>query len=107
MGVKGAKKTQAAVDEQEAVVKLLGGLGDITGRSQFGGYGIFADGKMFAMVTTDGHLHLKVDDSNRADFEEDARFGRMPYYRVPERVRSNTRSLKAWAKKSIAIAKGA
>jgi len=27
----------------------------------FGGYGIFEEGKMFAMLTSDGQLCLKVD----------------------------------------------
>lgn len=107
MGVKGAKKTSRAVEEHEAMKKLLDPLGDITTRSQFGGYGVFEGGKMFALITSDGVLHLKVDDSNRDDFPPEAQFGKMPYCAVPKEVRSNTRSLRSWARKSIAIAHGA
>ena len=103
MGVKGAKRTAAADTEQAAVVELLSPLGEIGSRPQFGGYGIFVEGKMFALVTSDGCLCLKVGDANRADYDEDARFGKMPYYRVPAEVRGDTRKLRRWAKKSIAL----
>ena len=106
MGVKGAKRTEAAVVEQEAVVRLLAPLGKIASRSQFGGYGVFADGKMFGLITSEGVLHLKVDDSNRGDYEATSKFGKMPYYRVPADVRASTRKLRSWAKKSIAVARG-
>ena len=83
---------------------LLAPLGVVTGRAMFGGYGLFYDATMFALVSSDGVLHFKADASTQDDFEDDARFGKMPYYRVPAKVRANTRSLRAWAKRAIAVA---
>jgi len=106
MGVKGAKKSPKADAEQAAVVALPAPLGEFSSRSQFGGHGIFVNGTMFALVTSDGVLHLEVDDTNREDFEPDSRFGKMPYHRVPSRVRDDTRALRRWARKAIAVAQG-
>ena len=106
MGIKGAKRSEDAVREQEAVVALLAPLGEIESRSQFGGYGVFADSKMFGLITSDGVLHFKVDDSNRGDYEQNSQFGKMPYCRVPAEVRASTRRLRSWAKKAIAVAHG-
>lgn len=48
---------------------LLGEIEGITSRSMFGGWGIYKDGLFFAIITN-GELYFKVDDSNRADFEQ-------------------------------------
>lgn len=107
MGRKGTKLTSEASDIAADLVEKLAPLGDVTSRKMFGGVGIFESGSMFALVTSNGTPHLKVDDTNQADFEkrESAKFGRMPYYEIPETVIGNTRSLRSWAKKSIAVAK--
>ena len=82
MGQKGAKLTPEATAVAETLVERLATLGDISSRKMFGGYGIFESGSMFALVTSDGIAHLKVDDSNLARFDNagSERFGRMPYY---------------------------
>jgi len=38
-------------------------------RPMFGGWGLFDDDRMFALLAG-GTLYLKADDGNRADFEE-------------------------------------
>ncbi len=107
MGVRGAKKSEAAVEEQGAVVAALAPLGEITSRSQFGGYGIFIDGKMFGLVSSDGVLHLKADATTADDYPPGARFGKMPYYRVPAEVRQDPDALRDWAGRAIAVARSA
>lgn len=44
-------------------------LGPVYARGMFGGHGIYLDGVMFALIADDV-LYLKVDDQNRAAFEE-------------------------------------
>ena len=107
MGQKGTKLTAAATEVAEQLVKRLSTLGDVTSRKMFGGYGIFESGKMFALVTSGGVAHLKVDDSNVAKFEqaEMKQFGRMPYYQIPDKVLKDTRSLRSWATQSLENAK--
>lgn len=109
MGQKGAKLTAEATEVAEHLVEQFSKLGVVSSRKMFGGYGIFESGSMFALVTSTGVAHLKVDDSNRARFEKagSERFGRMPYYEIPETVLKNTRSLRAWASASLAVAKAA
>ena len=106
MGEQGAKLTQQASDVCNETVQMLLPLGDISRRKMFGGYGIFASAKMFALVTSAGKLHLKVDAANRQRFEEVGapRHGKMPYFEVPQKVFENASVLKQWAKESIQIA---
>lgn len=53
----------------EYVLDLLEPFGVIKARAMFGGYGIYKDGIIFALVAEDV-LYFKVDDHNRADYEE-------------------------------------
>ena len=50
------------------VVEWLSPLGEITARSMFGGYCLYCDGIVFALVA-DETLYLKVDDATRPRFE--------------------------------------
>lgn len=42
---------------------------NLTSRSMFGGFGIFADGTMFALVVDD-KIHLRAGDDNEKEFKE-------------------------------------
>ena len=90
---------------KDEVMELLTPVGDITCKSMFGGYGIFHEGAMFALISG-STLYLKVNDSNRASFESagSEQFAHMPYYRVPDPVYAAASSLTDWAKTSVAIA---
>ena len=50
-------------------LRLLSSLGKITSRSMFGGFGIFIDGTMFALVVQD-KLHLRASDETINLFKE-------------------------------------
>ena len=52
----------------EHVLELLQDLGDVKARAMFGGYGIFCNEKMMALVA-DSVLYFKVDDNSRPLFE--------------------------------------
>ena len=73
----------------------------------FGGYGVFEAGTMFAIVDSRGQFFLKVNESNRKDFDDSgaSRHGRMPYFSFPEEVQENDRQLRAWVTKSVLLSK--
>jgi DNA transformation protein len=52
-------------DYVDEVMARLAPLGAVTGRPMFGGYGIWEDGDMFALVDSGSTLHFKVDDATR------------------------------------------
>ena len=98
--------TQAKNDYANYIVDKLSGLGDVTGRAMFGGYGIFHEGLMFALIS-DGVLYFKVDESNREMYEK-AGSGKfqhgISYWEVPTEVFEDTARLYEWANISITIA---
>jgi len=84
----------------------------IRARSMFGGVGIYAGELFFALLANDT-LYLKVDDSNRPDFEArgmgpflpygDER-DKMQYYEMPADLLDDPEALRPWTEKSIAVA---
>ena len=106
MGRKGAKLTQEATKASERLVRTLSVLGKVHSRKMFGGYGIFESGAMFALITSEGKIHLKVDQSNRKRFEDAGaeQHGKMPYFEVPQNVLENEQKFQEWARASIDIA---
>lgn len=109
MGKKGEKRTGDAAAAAEAAVAGLAPMGDVTSKGMFGGYGIFLDGVMFGLIDSSGALHLRVSDDTRGQFEKAGgeAHGRMPYYSVPEAVRSDGKKLLTWAQQAGAVAKAA
>jgi DNA transformation protein len=81
----------------------------------FGGFGLYAKDVFFGILAADT-LYLKVDDSNRSDYEK-ARapafrpFANRPmsmsYYAVPLSVLEASPRLALWAERSIAVARSA
>jgi DNA transformation protein len=93
-------------DYVDYVVDKLSGLGGVRSRAMFGGYGIFHEGLMFALIA-DGVLYFKVDDANREMYRE-AGSSIFPhgisYWEVPTDIFENTARLYEWAEISIRIA---
>jgi DNA transformation protein and related proteins len=97
---------------REWVLEQLRLLGPVTARSMFGGVGLYHDGLFFGLIDDDV-LYLKVDESNRGDFEAAGTgpfrpYGdqqAMQYYEVPAEVLEDPPELKAWAEKSLAVAR--
>jgi DNA transformation protein len=84
----------------------------VTTRPMFGGLTFFHDGKAFALIDDD-RLYLKVDDSNRGDFEAAGcgpflPFGDpakpMAYYELPGEVLEDSEALPTWLRKAFAVA---
>jgi DNA transformation protein len=106
MGEKGVKLTEHATEASEYLVQKLAGLGNVSYRKMFGGYGIFESNAMFALITSEGKIHFKVDPSNQKHFEDagSVKHGKMPYFEVPPKVLKNVKELHEWARISINIA---
>ncbi len=82
-------------------------------RDMFGGVGIYADDLFFALLADDT-TYLKVDDTNRPDFEARALgpfrpFGEsgevMQYYQLSEDILEDPDELRTWVHKAIAVAR--
>jgi DNA transformation protein len=91
----------------------LSSVPGLRARPMFGGFGLYADDVFFGILAADA-LYLKVDDSNRRDYEkvESAPFRpfenrpmSMSYYQVPLSVLEASPTLARWAKRSIAVAR--
>ena len=78
----------------------------------FGGIGLYADDVFFGILAADA-LYLKVDDSNRGQYEAEGMIAFQPYadkpmsmsyYQVPGRVLEDGDELTAWARASVRVA---
>ena len=96
---------------RDFVLEQLGRVTPVTGKSMFGGVGLYADGLFFALIAED-RLYFKVDDTTRPDFErlgmepfrpfgEDSAMG---YYEVPADVVEDPVQLAPWMRKAIDVA---
>ena len=90
-------------------------LGAVTMRRMFGKTGVFCDGVMLGMVT-ENTLYFRVDDHNRAAFEEVQSLPPLSYekkgctidlsfWRAPERLFDEPDELVVWARAALAAAR--
>ncbi|MGB8273718.1 MAG: TfoX/Sxy family protein [Alphaproteobacteria bacterium] len=103
----------ASAEFCQFVLDLLQPLGRVTARRMFGGYGLYFDGRMFALIADDT-LYLKADDRNRPFFEVagmppfrpsvGGRTMTMPYYRAPPDILEDSGQLSDWARASVTAA---
>jgi DNA transformation protein and related proteins len=93
-------------------LEKLGQVTPVTDRSMFGGVGLYSGSLFFALLDND-KLYLKVDDSNRADFEARGLGPFMPfgdashvmnYYPLPDGVLEDPDELSVWVDKAVAVA---
>jgi DNA transformation protein len=94
-------------------VELLGTVGRVAARRMFGGYGVYCDGVMFALIADDV-LYLKADAESRAAFERAgsepfvyAARGRrttMAYWRAPDEAMESRELAAPWARTALAAA---
>ena len=98
----------------EFLREQLAPLGRVTMRRMFGKTGVFCEGLMFAMVT-DNMLYFRVDEGNRAAFNEATSFPPLNYkkqgevidlsfWRAPERLFDEPDELVEWARIALAAA---
>jgi len=109
VGKKGAKLSETATSEAHALVHDLLPLGPLDPKPMFGGYGIFANGTMFALIDPEGAAHLRVGPDTQLRYEQagSVKHGRMPYWSIPTHVRDDTAALIEWATESLHVARAA
>jgi len=96
------------------VVDQLGRVAtDVRARAMFGGIGVYAGDLFFALIDNDT-LYLKVDDTNRSDFEARGLgpfrpFGPdgevMQYYELPADLLEDPDALRPWIEKAVEVAR--
>lgn len=97
----------------EYLRELFTGLGPVGARRMFGGYGIYHDGLMIAVVF-EQRLFLKVDDETRAAFtaagceawtyEGKDKPVQMSYWSVPDEAMDSSEAMTPWARRAFAAA---
>lgn len=98
-------------DYLDYVTEQLSEFGEIMIKKMFGGAGLYFDGLIFGLVTAKDVFCLKVDETNRADYEERGMtpFGAtetkkgMPYWEVPVEILEDRTELAAWAMKAFEV----
>ena len=93
------------------IVGQLEASGTVTSKRMFGGVGLYLGGVFCGIIGPDsGLLYLKVDDSNRKDYEREGMEpfrtpkGTLSYYTVPQHVLEDSELLQEWALKARAVA---
>lgn len=97
----------------EYVVELLQALGAVSAKRMFGGYGLYREGLMFALIADDT-LYVKADAENRGEYEKRAmppflytRQGKtitIAYHAVPAEALDDRSDLLALARLGFAAA---
>jgi DNA transformation protein len=91
----------------------LSSVEHLQARPMFGGFGLYAGDLFFGILAADV-LYLKVDDTNRSDYEKAksqpfrpfaSRPMSMSYYAVPLNVLEAAPILASWVRRSIAVAR--
>jgi DNA transformation protein len=94
------------------VLEQLAGVESVRARAMFGGVGLYADDVFFGILAADT-LYLKVDDSNRSQYEGKGMTAFQPYpgkpitmsyYQVPASVLEDGDELACWAQASVRVA---
>ena len=97
-----------------SVDRLLELVDGATARRMFGGVGIYAEGKVFAIEYHE-RLYFKVDDESRPEFLElgsgpfkpNERQTSKTFYEVPAQVAADDAELAAWARRAVEAARNA
>ena len=94
------------------VLEQLAGVKSVRAHKMFGGVGLYADDVFFGIVAADT-LYLRVDDTNRGQYEAAGMTAFKPfadkpmsmsYYQVPVDVLEDRDELVVWARASVRVA---
>ena len=88
-------------------------VGPVSAKAMFGGFGIFLDGLMFALIA-DSVLYLKIDKETENDFtarglepftySKKGKEFKMSYYQAPDEVLEDHDEMNLWASKAYSAA---
>ncbi len=101
--------------DSDAIRDLFARFRPVTVRRMFGGAGLYADGVMFALLSSGGTLYLKVDAQNEPDFVREGlpsfapvmksgKHAVMPYRQMPDRLYDDPDELALWSARALAAA---
>ena len=91
---------------------LLADIPDIMSRAMFGGFGLYKNGIIFAIIA-DGALYFKVNETNKSEYEKygskpftykmpTGKLYEMSYWLLPEEIMEDREELSAWVSTSVA-----
>ena len=96
-------------DFKNFIIDLMQIIGPVHAKAMFGGYGIFLNGVMFALIA-DSVLYLKVDETTEDEFKykglepftysKKGKLFKMSYYEAPAEVLEDSEEMNSWAKKA-------
>lgn len=97
----------------QLVVEQMALIGRPRVRAMFGGYGVYLDDCIFAIIVDD-RLYFKVDSSTRGEFEAKGlspftyiargKSVTMQYFEAPPEVFEEPEAMRRWAKKAYGVA---
>lgn len=99
--------------DPEHLRELFSAFRPVSVRRMFGGAGIYADGVMFALLSSGGTIYLKVDETNEPDFIREnlpnfapvmksGKHAVMPYRQMPDRLYDDPEELAQWSERALA-----
>ena len=102
--------------DAEYLSELFSSFRTVSVRRMFGGAGIYADGLMFALLSSRGTIYLKVDETNEPDFVRESlppfehemngvKRAMMSYRTMPERLYDDPEELALWAARALDAAR--
>lgn len=93
----------------EFILEMLQLFGSVIAKPMFGGYGLYSDGVMFALISDDS-LYFKADELSKTDFialglapfsySKNGSQYKMSYYCAPDEVLEDSELMKVWAQKA-------
>jgi DNA transformation protein len=93
----------------EFVVEMLQQFGTVMAKPMFGGYGLYLDGVMFALISDDA-LYFKADDVSKNDFlslgmtpfsySKNGSLCKMSYFSAPDEALESFDVMCQWAQKA-------
>lgn len=95
------------------IVELMQSIGPVKAKSMFGGYGLFLENIMFALIS-DNSLYFKVDKLTECDFIDrdlkpftyykKGKMLHMAYYQAPEETLEDHEEMNRWANNALRVA---
>jgi DNA transformation protein len=96
------------------IVDLMRPFAPVTARAMFGGFGVYRDGLMFALLL-DERLYFKVDEQNVGAFtarglgpftyeSANGKVGSLKYHLAPDEVYEDSQEMVHWAREAYACA---
>lgn len=110
-------ETQAKEFHDYILYDVFEGIPDISSQGMFGGFGIYKNGFIFAIITSESELYFKVDEVLKEKFKKHESHPfiyagnknrkpiEMPYWSLPEEIMENKDLLAIWIEDSVEVSR--